>query len=132
MTTPRTTARSARQGRRHGAGLVAAALTALLVLGACADPEPPQVPVGPDGQPDPQLVLGRDVWGANCATCHGPEGEGGRGNRINDGRSVEKYPDVADQIAVVVNGKGNGMPAWVDRLTPAEIEAVVAYTREVL
>lgn len=119
-----------RGGRRRW--LLAAALAVALVLGACSDPEPPQVPAGPDGQPDPQLVLGRDVYGSNCANCHGAEGEGGRGNRINDGRLLEKYADIDDQVEVIVNGKGNGMPAWGDRLSAEEIDAVVAYTREVL
>jgi mono/diheme cytochrome c family protein len=45
---------------------------------------------------------------------------------------VAAYPDVAAQIDVVTNGKGDGMPAFADKLTAGEIEAVVRYTREVL
>ena len=41
------------------------------------------------------------------------------------------YPDPADQIAVVTNGRG-GMPAFGDRLSAEEIAAVVEYTRTVL
>lgn len=104
--------------------LVAASLT------ACGGSSP-EVQTAPDGTLDPQLVEGRDVYGSNCASCHGNSGGGGRGPALDDGRMVEEYPDVADQIDVVTNGKG-GMPAFGEKLTPAEIEAVVAYTREVL
>jgi mono/diheme cytochrome c family protein len=42
---------------------------------------------------------------------------------------VERYPDIADHIAVV-RDRRRGMPAWEDALTPEEIEAVVRYERE--
>ena len=41
------------------------------------------------------------------------------------------YPDPADQIAVVTNGRG-GMPAFGEKLSEEEIAAVVEYTRTVL
>jgi cytochrome c oxidase subunit 2 len=79
---------------------------------------------------DAVLVRGRDVWARSCIGCHGLDGRGLSGPALA-GVVTEKYPDVADQIAVVTNGR-NLMPAARGVLTPEEIEAVVRYTREVL
>jgi mono/diheme cytochrome c family protein len=76
-------------------------------------------------------VDGAAVFGDNCAGCHGGDGSGGIGPRLAGGRVVQRFPDPADQIAVVTDGRG-GMPAWRDRLSEEEIAAVVEYTRTVL
>ena len=74
-----------------------------------AVPDPhPRSRSAPDGQPDPVLELGRVVYGEHCANCHGNEGQGGRGKPINGGRALERFPDVADMIAVITQGKGFG------------------------
>ncbi len=109
---------------------VGATLVFALALGACS-PGAPEVPLGADGRPDPVLAQGRDLYQGNCVQCHGGSGGGGRGPQLNGGAVVADYPDIADQIDLVTNGKG-GMPAYGGRLEPAEIEAVVRYTREVL
>lgn len=117
------------RARRTLAGLVLAVVVS--VAAACGG-EAPEVPLGPDGQPDPVLSLGREVYGARCSTCHGSEGQGGRGKKLNDGRAPAAYPDPADLMAVVVEGKGSGMPSFGNVLEPAEIEAVARYVLEVL
>ena len=99
------------------------ALGAAAVAGACTS----DAPATPD---DPQLQLGAEVYGTRCAGCHGQSGGGGAGVRLA-GRMKEAYPDIADQIAVVTEGRG-AMPAWDSALSPEEIEAVVRFTREVL
>ena len=68
------------------------------------------------------------VFADRCAGCHGPDGGGGRGPQLSDGRVAAAFPDIEDQIVVVTEGRG-GMPAFGDRLTPDEIRAVVAYSR---
>jgi mono/diheme cytochrome c family protein len=73
-------------------------------------------------------VSGDAVFAANCATCHGRDGRGGPAPVLADGRVVDDFPDPADQIAFVTNGRGR-MPAFGGRLSPEEIEAVVEYTR---
>jgi len=108
----------------------AAAIVAALALGACAS-ESPDVPTAADGTADPELVSGREIYAAQCASCHGASGGGGVGPALSDGRVEQAYPDIADQIDLVTNGRGS-MPAYDGRLSPAEIEAVVRYTREVL
>ncbi len=120
---PRSATRIARRPR------IAAAVTAAaasLVLTACGGTAP-EVGEGAD----PGLIEGRSVWIGQCASCHGASGGGGRGTQLNDGRVLDRYPEIADQIALVTNGRG-GMPAYAGRLSDEQIEAVVRYTREIL
>ena len=67
---------------RFLAGRLRRALAVVGVAGvlvtACGGPSP-EVPLGPDGQPDAVLEAGRTVYGAQCSNCHGNEGQGGRG-----------------------------------------------------
>jgi mono/diheme cytochrome c family protein len=80
----------------------------------------PAAPAGPDGAA---------IYAQRCSTCHGDDGGGGIGPALADGRMVERFPDAADQVAIVVAGRGQ-MPSFSDRgLTAAEIEAVVEFTR---
>lgn len=109
---------------------LAIVLIAVLVLGACAG-ESPEVPLGADGQPDPELALGRDVYSRRCANCHGASGGGGTGPQLNEGQVIEDYPDPADQRELIANGR-NGMPSFSGSLSSAELDAVVRYTRDVL
>ena len=108
--------------RPHRAMTVAAAL---LVAG-CTAGEAPGVPAG-----DAELVTGREVYISSCANCHGSSGQGGRGSKLDDGRVVERYPDPAEEIDLVTNGV-RAMPDFGSKLSAAEIEAVVRYTREIL
>ena len=103
---------------------VAGLAAGVLLLGACAG----EAPAVPDGA-DAQLVEGRQVWSSACTHCHGTSGGGGRGPSLR--ASVERFPDVAVQIAVVRDGR-DGMPSFGGSLTAVQIEAVVRYVREVL
>jgi mono/diheme cytochrome c family protein len=58
-------------------------------------------------------------------------GQGGIGPQLADGRVVDRYPNIEDQIAVVTNGRGV-MPSFGGALSVAEIREVVRYEREVL
>jgi mono/diheme cytochrome c family protein len=105
--------------RRSSLLLLALAATLGLVLSAC----------GGDSEPGGEQSEGQAVYSANCARCHGPDGEGGVGPKLNDGAVVENFPDIEDQLAIIREGRA-GMPAWEDSLTPEEIQAVADYTRE--
>jgi mono/diheme cytochrome c family protein len=72
-------------------------------------------------------AAGSQIFASHCSACHGDRGQGGIGPRLA-GSVATKYPNVADETAVVTNGRG-GMPAWGTTLSPAEIDAVVSYTR---
>ena len=111
--------------------LLAALIAAVAAVGACAADDVPEVPVGPDGFPDRELVAGRQVYIDRCANCHGNDGSGGRGTKLSDGRMITQYPIVADQVEVIAGGVGS-MPGFVEVLDAGEIAAVVRYTREVL
>lgn len=117
--------RSPRPSRARPAILTAVTAVSGLVLAACVG-EPPEVTVD-----DPELVEGRTVYGANCASCHGADGGGGVGQELHDGAMVQAYPDIEDQIDVINDGR-NQMPGFAGRLSDDEIRAVVRYTREVL
>jgi mono/diheme cytochrome c family protein len=71
---------------------------------------------------------GAAVYRSNCAACHGADGGGGRGPALGGGAVVTRFPDAADQIAVVTDGRG-GMPSFGGDLSAEQIEAVVDYTR---
>lgn len=88
-----------------------------------------EVPAAPAD--NPQLVLGQQIWSSNCASCHGSAGEGRRGTKLNDGAVIARFPDFEAEVQVVADGRG-GMPGYAQKLTAEEIDAVVAYTREVL
>ena len=111
--------------------LTAALVAALAAAGACAADDVPEVPVGPDGYPDRELVAGRQVYIDRCANCHGNDGGGGRGTKISEGRMITQYPNVAEQVEVIADGV-RSMPAFAETLETGEIMAVVRYTREVL
>lgn len=120
------------RGRRIRTAGAAVALWAVVAIGAAGCSSAPEVPVGPDGEPDAELVLGRDVYSARCSNCHGSEGQGGRGPRLNEGASLSAYPEASAMADVIANGLDQGMPAFGDSLSGAEIDAVVSYVREVL
>jgi mono/diheme cytochrome c family protein len=101
-------------------------LIAGLALTGCVAGEVPAAP-----SDAPQLVQGRDLYSANCMSCHGADGSGGAGTQLNGGRVLEQFPDVEDQISIVAQGQGT-MPGFSGTLSGEEIEAVVAFTREVL
>jgi mono/diheme cytochrome c family protein len=76
----------------------------------------------------PQVEIGKAVYEANCATCHGTEGKG-----------ASTVPGLADFAATsqvsqtiwaesVANGKGN-MPAFGGKLADAERAAALEYVR---
>ena len=75
-------------------------------------------------------VDGGALYGKRCAGCHGGDGSGGIGPRLA-GTMVAKFPDPANQVAVVTDGR-RGMPSFESSLTEEEIAAIVEYTRAVL
>lgn len=73
------------------------------------------------------VSTGATIYSSSCATCHGATGQGGVGPRLAD-VVVGRFPDVADEIAVVTSGRG-GMPGFSGTLSAEEIRQVVEYTR---
>ena len=72
---------------------------------------------------------GEKVYAANCAACHQASGKGAGSIKALDGSSLVMDADKSKQIAVLLNGQGNGaMPAW-KQLSDTEIAAVITYTK---
>lgn len=101
--------------------LVGAAITAILLGVNAADD-------GGSATTTPANAEGAAIFADTCARCHGADGQGVTAPALA-GTVVERYPDPADQIAVVTRGSG-AMPAFGGDLSPEEIEAVVRFTRE--
>lgn len=98
-------------------GLPVAAVTVVSVL----------LLAGCDGGSGADVEAGRAVYASQCASCHGPSGEGGRGpSLIGIGRVFET---AEGQEAFVKTG-GAGMPVFGRILTDEEVRDAVAYTRE--
>lgn len=114
----------------------------------------------PAGANDP-LVIGKDVYTANCASCHKPDGSGvksgGTGQQLNDGEVLKTFADPLSMVYWIHYGAEQGarpdrtygdlsrpggphtldtlpsaaMPPFQD-LSPEEMAAVVIYVREEL
>jgi mono/diheme cytochrome c family protein len=80
-----------------------------------------------------RIATGRALWTQNCATCHGPNGEGVTAPALNSQGFLASVTDA--QIAGIVQGgiPGTEMPAWLSdyggALTQQQIDAIVAYVR---
>jgi mono/diheme cytochrome c family protein len=69
-------------------------------------------------------AAGRDIFAANCGSCHAlsDAGTSGTVGPALDGNGLS-----SDQIAEQVRNGGGGMPAFADTLDDDEIEAVAEY-----
>ncbi|MDQ3770159.1 MAG: cytochrome c [Actinomycetota bacterium] len=65
---------------------------------------------------------------AGCETCHTLGAAGSRG-AIGPSLDVRRPP--VDRVVSQVREGGGGMPAYADRLSDEEIDAVAAYVAEV-
>ena len=70
---------------------------------------------------------GAQLFAANCATCHGADGQGAVGPQLA-GRVTQRFPNIDDQVALVTNGSG-GMPSFSRKLSAQQIRKVVEFTR---
>lgn len=74
------------------------------------------------------VARGEQVYNANCAACHQASGDGIPGAFPALVAAPSVVGPQADQIAILLNGKGAGMPAW-KQLSDVEIASVITYTR---
>jgi uncharacterized cupredoxin-like copper-binding protein len=76
---------------------------------------------------------GRVIWNANCATCHGVNGEGGEGPALNAKEFLSAISDEQMHRIVAAGITGTDMPAWLadfgGPLTDQQIAEVVAFVR---
>ena len=77
------------------------------------------------------LALGSQLFSQNCSRCHGPEGQGTqRAPALNVKSFLTDTSDLAIQQIVTQGVPGTAMPAWGDRMTEAEIQAIVGFVRQ--
>jgi mono/diheme cytochrome c family protein len=96
-----------------------------------------QVPTGAIPAPDipvpvteESLVLGADLYAANCSRCHGPDGQGTpRASSLNVKGYLEETSDQAIQQIITLGVPDTAMPSWGDRMTDTEIQAIVGFIR---
>jgi mono/diheme cytochrome c family protein len=71
---------------------------------------------------------GEAVWAsAGCGVCHTLEAAGSTGTT---GPNLDEVQPAQDQVAEQVREGGGGMPAFGDRLSDDEIQAVAEYVAE--
>ena len=72
---------------------------------------------------------GEKVYATNCVACHQVSGKGGGAIKALDGSAIVLDKDHAKQIAIMLNGAGNGaMPAW-KTLSDTDLAAVMTYSK---
>jgi cytochrome c6 len=71
------------------------------------------------------------LWAQNCASCHGKDGSGttsmGKKLGLKDYTKEQGFSD-AEAANVIKNGKGK-MKGYKDKLSDADVKALVAYVR---
>lgn len=87
-------------------------------------------PASPSGAGPAGTVDAKAIYKARCAGCHDDDGAGTYLNGVSfvGGSMKARYPNIDDEIRVVVQGKGEMSP-FEGKLSPDEIKAVVEYTR---
>lgn len=89
------------------------------------------VPNVPIPVTEESLVLGNQLFSQNCSRCHGPEGQGTqRAPALNVKSFLVDTGDLAIQQIITQGIPGTAMPAWGDRMTEAEIQAIVGFLRQ--
>ena len=74
---------------------------------------------------------GARLFRSNCAGCHGADGTGGIGPQLSGGQVTKAFTTAAAEADFVKHG-GGGMPAFRDRLSETELQAIVDFTRTTL
>lgn len=135
---------------------IIAALSLMVILGACGTPNPQ--PAGltpiPTLAPPGKVVLlpaisgagappttggggqanparGAPIYLQNCSVCHGNQGQGGDGPTLRNNQFVQSGSDQAVYTTVANGRPGTKMPAWLitngGPLSDSDISNVVAY-----
>ena len=121
--------------------ILASLILMIFLMSGCANAENPATPSGPTtpaakatATPD-EFAFARANYAKHCFECHGTDGEGGiktvdnkrlKVPSLREGHAL-KHTD-EDFLEQIVKG-GDGMPAFKDKLSPDEINALVRFVR---
>lgn len=76
---------------------------------------------------------GSEIWGFNCASCHGVDGEGGSAPALNSSQYLQSATDDQTVLLVSVGIPGTPMSAYAldhgGPLTSEQIRAVAVFMR---
>ncbi len=128
--------------------LISLALTCIaltLIATACTETATPTntstptaagspAPAAPTAPIDP-LATARANYAKHCEPCHGPTGEGGlvkvenKQIKVASLKAEHAIKHTDDQLAKVITGGEEEMPAFKDKLTPEEITEMVRFIR---
>jgi len=95
-----------------------------LGLAACGGDEETGSTTTEETTTDGATPVGREIFVANCGTCHTLSDAGTTGAI---GPSLDEIAVTADQVEQQVRVGGGGMPAFEDTLSDEEIQEVAAY-----
>lgn len=88
----------------------------------------PDVPIPTTAE---SIALGGDLYAANCAQCHGPEGQGTqRAPSLNVRSFLTDTNDLAMEQIITSGVPGTAMPAWGTRMSASDIQAIVGFIRQ--
>jgi cbb3-type cytochrome c oxidase subunit III len=81
--------------------------------------------------PEEMLALGESLYANACAACHGENGEGGSGPALNSLQILTRNDDASLAHTIIYGPRrpNSIMPAFGDRLTSVEVDALVQYLR---
>lgn len=78
-------------------------------------------------------AVGEDLWGFNCASCHGLSGEGGVGPALNSVQFLEESSDEQTALLIAVGVPGSQMGSYSQDfggpMTSEQIKALATYIR---
>jgi cytochrome c551 len=86
--------------------------------------------------PADEMTSARALYAAECARCHGINGEGGTATvlkkklKVPSLKTGHALDHTEDQLAKQIRDGGDGMPAFGDRLKPEEITGQVKLIRQ--
>jgi mono/diheme cytochrome c family protein len=76
---------------------------------------------------------GQSLWGFNCSSCHGLNGEGGVGPTLNSQQFLQASSDAQTEQIIAVGVPGSQMSAYsqdyAGPLTSEQIRALAVYIR---
>jgi cytochrome c oxidase cbb3-type subunit III len=106
--------------------MCAASLIVLAPIASSGQTRPAQRPARPTMSND--AVEGRRVFDAQCAWCHGNEGDGGMGPNLHG--TLRHATSLTSIVDIVTNGiPGTDMPGFRGPLTERSIRQIAAYVQ---
>ncbi|HEY4200627.1 MAG TPA: cytochrome c [Devosiaceae bacterium] len=103
------------------AGLVAMLSVGVIASGAALAQE------SLDAQMKPLMTEGKTVFADNCAVCHGDNGEGNVGPKLDGNEWIKTRANIINQV--LFGATDHGMPPFAPELTDEQIAAVTTYVR---